>query len=215
VLYRAKERSVEEEKLEESLSPVAQGLGLSLVELSVSRHKSGVTVKAVVFKAPTGVADSAGGSAAVGIKDCAGFHRAIMPRLELAFGEDNLSVEVSSPGTNRQIKDGAEASHYAGCAVKCWDTAISDWKQGILESVTETHIILNGKVGMEKLMFENIAKAKLDGEADAAVAASATRVAIDAVKTANVANATTAAKAAGAAKVADTAKAVDAAKAAT
>jgi ribosome maturation factor RimP len=146
----------ENETLAEHLKPVIEGLGLSLVELSVSRHRGSVSVRVAVFK---------GGGGGVSIADCSKAHRAIMPRLELAFGGDNLSVELSSPGINRLIKEGAEFRYFIGCPVKCWITELSDWKDGILEDVTETHIKIKGKTGMEELAFESIAKAKLDSKA--------------------------------------------------
>ncbi|MDR3325094.1 MAG: ribosome assembly cofactor RimP [Spirochaetaceae bacterium] len=154
--YRLKEDEPggENGALASQLKGVVEALGLFLVSLTVSRHKGGVQVRAAVFKR--------GG---VSIGDCAGAHRAMMPPLELAFGGGNLSVEVSSPGINRLVKDGAEFRHYIGCPVKCWVTGLSDWKAGVLEEVAETHIIIKGKTGMEKILFESIAKAKLDSKA--------------------------------------------------
>jgi ribosome maturation factor RimP len=154
VLYRSKERGAEEGRLLENLMPVVDGLGLSLVELAVVRSKGGVSVRVSVFKKD-----------GVGIGDCARAHRAIMPRLELFFGTDDIHVEVSSPGISRLLKEGADFIPFVGCQVKCWVTALSDWKWGILESVTETYVIINGKDGMEKLEFKDIAKAKLDSKA--------------------------------------------------
>jgi ribosome maturation factor RimP len=154
VRFRLKERSGEAERLRAGLAPVIEGLGLSLVELEVVRSKGGVSVKAVVFKKD-----------GVGINDCAASHRAFMPRLELFFGTDDIHVEVSSPGISRLFKEGADLIPFVGNPVKCWITGASDWKQGILEGVSETSIIINGKDGMEKIELEDIAKAKLDSKA--------------------------------------------------
>ncbi|MDR2864435.1 MAG: ribosome assembly cofactor RimP [Spirochaetaceae bacterium] len=190
--YKLKEREdTENAKLMLGLEPVVEGLGLSLVEFAVSRHKGSVSVKATVFK-----------KGSVGIGDCSKVHRAITPRLELAFGipgsagslgsEDaegcrktrekeaagvkkkfsppELYIEVSSPGINRLIREGAEFRYFIDCPVKCWMTALSDWKRGIVESVTETHIMIKGSNGMEKLEYESIAKAKLDSDFDSKAA---------------------------------------------
>jgi ribosome maturation factor RimP len=154
VQYRLKERGGEESLLAESLAPVVGGLGLALVEFSLTRSRGSISVKAAVFKKD-----------GVGIDDCAKAHRAIMPRLELALGTDDIAVEVSSPGIARLLKEGADFHPFVGCPVKCWVTALSDWKTGILESVTETYIMIKGKDGMEKLDFKDIAKAKLDSKA--------------------------------------------------
>jgi ribosome maturation factor RimP len=154
VQYRLKEQDGEEARLAKNLAPVIEGLGLTLVELSLVRSRGSISVKAAVYKRD-----------GVGINECAKAHRAIMPRLELAFGTDDIAVEVSSPGIARLLKAGVDFIPFVGCPVQCWVTALSDWKAGILESVTETHIMIKGKDGMEKLEFKDIAKAKLDSRA--------------------------------------------------
>jgi ribosome maturation factor RimP len=143
-----------DEGLASQLRVVLEGLGLALVSLAISRRRGGADVRAAVYKR--------GG---VSVGDCAAAHRAMIPRLELAFGAERLTVEVSSPGIDRLIKDGVELRNYIGCPVKCWIAALSDWKEGVLEEVAETHIIIKGKTGMEKIMLESIAKAKLDSKA--------------------------------------------------
>jgi ribosome maturation factor RimP len=152
--------------LRDSLEPVAQGMGLSLVELTVSRHKGSTQIRAVVYK-----------KGIVGIDDCAAFHRASIPRLELAFPGADLYVEVSSPGIDRLIKDGAEFAYYTGRGVRCYRTDISGWSVGILESADETGIVLEekGAGGMDgegkmripgklRIPYDLIAKAKLDSQ---------------------------------------------------
>jgi ribosome maturation factor RimP len=208
----------------DSIEAVVKGLGMGLVELSVSHQKSGVQVRAVICKGSkqgvdeaggainradkaAGVVDKAAGAAdradeagdvvdkaagainrvdeaggfvdkaagainrvdkaagfeqpVVGIDDCARVHRAIMPRLELAFPKRDIHVEVSSPGIDRRIKDGAEFVHYIGRPVSCYRTDISGWTSGILVNAGDTHIVIKGKNGMTSLSYGVIAKAKL------------------------------------------------------
>ncbi|MDR1301165.1 MAG: ribosome assembly cofactor RimP [Treponema sp.] len=135
----------------DSINPVVQGLGMALVDISVSRHRRSVQIRAVICKPGT-----------VGVDDCSQVHRALLPRLELAFPDHDLSVEVSSPGIDRIIKDGSELVHYIGRGIKCFRTDISDWSSGILQEADETHLVLKGKDGMIDLGYERIAKAKLD-----------------------------------------------------
>jgi ribosome maturation factor RimP len=139
------------EDLYDSLIPVVRGLGLDLVELTVSRHRGAVQVRAVVYK-----------PGPLGVDDCSRAHRALLPRLELAFPGQDLYVEVSSPGIDRLIKDGAEFAFYRGRGVRCYRTDISDWSAGILESADEQGIVLRGKEGAAHIGYEIIAKAKLD-----------------------------------------------------
>jgi ribosome maturation factor RimP len=134
----------------DSVEAVVKGLGMSLIEFSVSRHKGGTRMRAVIYNGGT-----------VGIDDCARVHRAILPRLELAFPKEELHIEVSSPGIERKIKDGSEFIHYVGKQLNCYRTDISDWTSGILMSAGDTHIVIKGKNEMINLPYGVIAKAKL------------------------------------------------------
>ena len=175
------------------LEPVISGMGMSLVELDIIKRKSrsaqsaggksanrattnkqrgeaggnsrrgtvsdekdsrSVSIKAVVYK--PGI---------VGVEDCTKVHRAILPRLELAFPGSDVYLEVSSPGIDRMIKDGAEFSHYIGSGIRCYCTDISAWIAGILDSVDEHRIVVRGKDGDVTLPLEIIAKARLDSSA--------------------------------------------------
>jgi ribosome maturation factor RimP len=124
---------------------------MSLVELGVSRHKGSIQVRVVAYKQGN-----------MGVDDCSRLHHALLPRLELAFPGEDLYVEVSSPGIERLIKDGAEFAHYTGRGVRCFRTDISDWSSGILRSSDEKGLVLKEKTGTVTLSYEIIAKAKLD-----------------------------------------------------
>jgi ribosome maturation factor RimP len=139
---------------------------MSLVEATVSRHKGSTQIRVIVYKA--------GANAVVGINDCSGVHHAILPRLELAFPGEDLYVEVSSPGIDRLIRDGAEFVHYLGRGVRCYRTDISDWTAGILKAADAEKVTLFLKKTLPKkdplgekgetinLNLNIIAKAKLD-----------------------------------------------------
>jgi ribosome maturation factor RimP len=86
----------------------------------------------------------------------------MLPLLENAFPGNDISVEVSTPGINRLVKDGVELAHYRGRGVRLWRTDISDWSAGLLEAVDEQGITIKGKEGMIRLEYAIIAKAKLD-----------------------------------------------------
>lgn len=142
-----------EDALFDSLEPVVSGLGMTLVESFASRHKGGTAqVRIVVYK-----------DGVIGMEDCSRVHRAVVPRLDLAFPNEDYSVEVSSPGINRQLKDASEFALYTGRGVRCYRTDISDWTGGVIESADETELILktpdNGSL---RLPYNSIAKAKLD-----------------------------------------------------
>ncbi|MDR2717453.1 MAG: ribosome assembly cofactor RimP [Treponema sp.] len=147
--------------LRESLEAVVRGLGLALIELHVFQTKarkglppgapSAVQIRAIVYK-----------PGSLGTDDCSRVHRAILPRLEQAFPESEFSVEVSTPGINRVVKDGAELAHYRGRGVRLWRTDISDWSAGLLEAADEQGITIRRKEGELRLDYALVAKASLD-----------------------------------------------------
>jgi len=147
--YTAKETE-EAASLQAQLEEVLKGLGFRLVELTVSRHHGSVQVRVVIYNGTS-----------VSTDDCSRAHRAITPRLELAFPGNDIYLEVSSPGINRLIKCGVEFTHYLGREVRCYCTDISDWTAGILETADEKGIVLRTKEGALRLEFDVIAKAKL------------------------------------------------------
>jgi ribosome maturation factor RimP len=129
---------------------------MTLLELTVSGHRGSVQVRAAVDK------DGPAAGSPVGTNDCSRVHRAIIPRLELAFPGKSLYVEVSSPGINRLIRDGAEFRFYLGRSVRCYRTDISDWTGGIILAADSGGITLKGKDGVVSLSYGTIAKARLD-----------------------------------------------------
>jgi ribosome maturation factor RimP len=132
------------------LEEVIKGMGFDLIELAVSRHKGSVQVKAVIYN-----------GSGIGTDDCSRVHRAVTPRLELAFPQSDIYLEVSSPGIDRLIKDSSEFVHYIGRGVRCYRTDISDWTAGILKSAGEEGILLKTEEGEIGLEFGIIAKARL------------------------------------------------------
>lgn len=133
------------------LLPIVKGMGMSLVDLSVSRHKGSVQIRLIVYK-----------PGSIGVDECSKVHRAVLPRLELQFPGQDLYVEVSSPGIDRNIKDASEFMHYFGRGIKCFRTDISDWSAGILESADEKGLVLKKGDNRMNVSYEIIAKAKLD-----------------------------------------------------
>ena len=139
--------------LRQSLETVLNGLKLNLIELNVSKLRGSVQIRTIIYRKEGNI----------GTDDCSKVHRAVMPRLELAFPEQEVYLEVSSPGIDRLIKEGSEFAFYTGKAVRCYRTDISDWTAGVLESTDEKGIVIkNKKDGAVRLEFDIIAKAKLD-----------------------------------------------------
>jgi len=140
-----------DDPLIDSIEALVHGLGLSLVEFSAARHHGSVQVRATVYRA--------GG---VGVADCSKAHRAMLPRLELAFPDQEIFVEVASPGIDRTIKDASEFPFYVGRGVRCYRTDISDWVAGVLEEADESRLRLRSGGTVWEIPYGIVAKAKLD-----------------------------------------------------
>lgn len=140
-----------DDPLFDSLETVVKGLGLSILDFSVSRHRDTVQVRLTVYK-----------KGAVGVADCSKAHKAIVPRLELAFPGLDIGVEVASPGIDRNIKDASEFPIFLGRGVRCYRSDISDWTAGIISEADEKSLVLRGKDTSFQLPYEIITKAKLD-----------------------------------------------------
>ena len=148
--YKAREPDQDTAVIIKELEPVANGLGFCLIEVDLYRKKGSARVRLVI-----------GSSAGIGTDQLSMVHRAVLPRLELLLEGRDLYVEVSSPGTDRIIKEGAEFRHYYGNSVKCWLKGADNWKQGILRSSDEKKIMLETAEGIQEMNFINIAKARL------------------------------------------------------
>ena len=151
--FTVRERNSKEPEaaLFQSLEPLIRGIGMDLIDLNVFHgRRGGVQVKAVVMAAVD-----------TGVEDCARAHRLIMPRLELAFPNRDISLEVSSPGIDRLIKDGSEFAHFIGRELRCYRVDISDWTTGILRAADEEKIVLLEDGEETILSYETIAKARL------------------------------------------------------
>ena len=152
--YKANdEEPLEIASIREPLKTVINALGFSLVEMAVSRHRGSVQIRVVIYS-----------SKPIGTVDCSKVHRAIMPRLELAFPQQEIYVEVSSTGIDRSIKSGEEFALYLGRGVRCYRTDITEWTAGILESADENGIKIKTNEELTSLKFDIIAKARLDSK---------------------------------------------------
>lgn len=124
---------------------------MSILEITISRHRGSVQANLVVYK-----------KEGVGVADCSRVHRAIEPRLSLAYPEQEIYIEVASPGIDRTLKNVSEFSVFTGRGVRCYRTDISDWTAGIVIETSENRLVLRNASGLVEIPYEAIAKAKLD-----------------------------------------------------
>ena len=93
-----------DDQLISEVEPLVSGMGFSLVELRLGRSHKQNHVALVVYR-PEGVS----------IDDLAAISKNLYPRLELIEELDNLRLQVSSPGLDRdQVVSGKASGSAAG-----------------------------------------------------------------------------------------------------
>lgn len=140
-----------EDALFEELEKIVQTLRYHLVEVNV-RHKDGTAKVAVILWGDKGV----------GIDDCARVHRLILPRLEILFDQEDVVVEVSSPGLERGLKYVGELEIFKGKKAKILLEGASDWISGVLDGLVGDQLSLRTGEQTVGVPLEKISKAKLN-----------------------------------------------------
>ena len=136
-------------------SAVAEGFGLVLVELNVIPQKGSVRIETVIALKDI--------SRDIGVNDCANIHRSFIPLFAQLTGrtEDEIYMEVGSPGLDRKLKDAREFQIFQGSRARVFDKEISDWTSGIIRESDQTQVTLELEDGSCKTVaYNNIAKAK-------------------------------------------------------
>ena len=137
-----------DEALEKMLSGLVEGMGLSLVEMSIGRHRGDVKVNLVLYK-----------EGGISLDDLTEAQKTLRPRLELDFDRDSLSVEISSPGLSRTLKDPREYRIFTGRRIRLLSG--DDWVDGTLEKTDGKTVFLETDSGTREFAMTDIRKAKL------------------------------------------------------
>ena len=141
------------------LSPVVEGLGFSIVELTAANRQDGIHISLVIYS-PSGVS----------VKDCERVHRLAAARAEVASDTRDVYFEVSSPGINRNIKSADEFGVFTGRRVKILCEGMSEWLHGVILSADAQNVVIETVETIEnknertekKIPYIQIKKAKLD-----------------------------------------------------
>ncbi|MEE0879278.1 MAG: ribosome maturation factor [Treponemataceae bacterium] len=131
-----------------------EGLGYILVSIKVVPAKTTTKVTAVISNKDSSVEG-------IGVNDCAKVHRLLLPRLEAILQNQDIYMEVTSPGMERHIKNAAEFELFKGREVKVWNTEVSDWVSGVIKNSDANQLTLNVMEEEKVISYSNIAKAKL------------------------------------------------------
>jgi ribosome maturation factor RimP len=138
-----------ENDLESIISPLLDGLSLSLVEMSIGRHRGDVKINLVLYK-----------DNGIGLDDLTKAQKILRPRLELEFDRDNLSMEISSPGMSRLIKSPKEYRIFTGRKMRF--LLDEEWIEGTLTSSNDEMVFIQIENEELEIPVKRIRKAKLD-----------------------------------------------------
>ena len=133
------------------LEELLKGAGLTLVELSISRHHGSTQVRAVIY-APGGT----------GINECSRAHRLVQPRLQVLLNEQDFHLEVASPGVDRWIRSEREYPIFVGRGVRILLKEGGEWLLGRIAQAGPSALTLQGASGERTVEYQTIAKARLD-----------------------------------------------------
>ncbi len=144
-----------ERSVRDTIEPLLSALGFSLVELTVGRRKGATRVGVVIYR-----------KEGVGIDDCAAVSGALLPRLETLPELQDVSLEVSSPGTERSIRSPSEYTLFTGRGVRILSGDETEWRHGVIDGVDNGTLWL--REGKEKHGFAlaGIRRARLDHSAE-------------------------------------------------
>ncbi len=154
------EKGIEKDPLFQEFEPLLTPLGITIVD--INRMEQGMTsAVSVVIKTS---------DHEVNVADCAKVYNLVYPRLELKTGDRDLQLEVSTPGLQRNLRDIYEFGLFVGRRVRVYDTARGAWVSGIIASVDDAGVTLDGttvedqteNLGTCVVPYERIHKAKLE-----------------------------------------------------
>ena len=134
---------------------VVSDTGFTLVELQIVPQKNSVHVTVVIA--------SKDPKTDIGVADCSKVHHALQPKIVSIIGrsEEELYMEVCSPGLERNIKNAAEFAFFTGREVRVWDKNVNDWVRGTIKNSDTVQVTLVMEDGSEKsVAYSDIAKAK-------------------------------------------------------
>lgn len=141
----------ESETLYNDIFALLAGIGVCLVDLTVTRRKTAVLVHAVIL-----------GASGTGIDECSRSHRLMQPRLETLLGETDFFLEVASPGIDREIRSSREYAVFAGKGVRIHLREGGEPVLGRIGSSDSAGVTVATKAGDRTIAYDDISKAKLD-----------------------------------------------------
>ena len=147
-------------ELFKDVSSLIESLGLNLVETSLNKVGLSNQMRVVLSKE----------NGEISTDDLEMAYNIIYPRYEVMLGDRDLTMEVTSPGMQRNFKDILEFNVFRGRDVRVYSTVHSCYVVGRIDSADEGKVVLTDYLIEDKnergdsieLNYKDIAKAKLE-----------------------------------------------------
>lgn len=149
-----------EKKLFQDVASLIDSLGLKTVEVSSVDQKNSAAMRVILYKE----------GEEISTEDLEKAYNIIYPRYEVLTGDRDLTLEVSSPGMQRNFKDVLEFDVFKGKVVRAYSVSNSCYVSGKILSSDEKSVTLGDYLIEDKkekgesitLDYSDIAKAKLE-----------------------------------------------------
>jgi ribosome maturation factor RimP len=137
------------------VEPLLVGLGYSLVDITVGRLSGSTRVNVIIYR-----------KEGVGVDECAEVSGILFPRLETIEELDDPSLEVSSPGIDRIVRNPLEYDIFRGRGVRVLAGSATEWESGVIDRVEDGTLWLKRGRETRGFAISGIRKARLDHSAE-------------------------------------------------
>ena len=153
-------KDVQSNSLYQDIESLMSSIGLDVVEVSSQEVKGSTVLRIYLSKKNQDITTD----------DLESAYNIIFPRYNVIYSNRDLSLEVTSPGLQRNLKDWNEFSLFEGRDVRVYSTKYSSYVVGRIEKVDGDQLFLGDYLIEDKgekgesitLEYKDIAKAKLE-----------------------------------------------------
>ena len=150
---------IKETKLFKELSSLLSSTDYVLVDAVLNETVNSVAMSVFIYSKDREVDTS----------DLSKVYNVIYPRYQVILGNRDLSLEISSPGLQRNIKDYYEFAIFEGKLVRIYSAKYSSYIEGYINTVSDDKLLLkevlivdqNENLEELEIAFSDIQKAKL------------------------------------------------------
>jgi len=158
------------EQLRAVASRIAHGYGLELFDVQFRRESHGWVLRVILDRVPAG--PEAGGGEAVTIDDCRRVSEELSAHLDVdpelvGGGDRNYTLEVSSPGLDRPLRDERDYRRFTGRLAKIVTREPVGGQshfEGRLSGVDDDHVLLAEGKRTHRVPIAAISRARLEVE---------------------------------------------------